>query len=326
VRYGILLAVIVALIVLASIAGADTLRLANGSTVSGAITEIKLKIGPIDKVLLRDSIRSIAFDKKRWQVVGSDGTRYVGTLNSVAILATAGELSFGGNSIREIDLENREAAPGAAPVPPVPAATKDDKAKGAGTTTEPGRAAVVLAREAPDKPLSPEQKKRLQDLVKRAGELRDAALAQVDKLAQTDYNGIRSDYQDKWKAACDEVDARKREYARYADTMVDTTPGSGKRQVTGSGLGIGIGRTKSVVPVSGPAADAYKALGEAELRRDQLATVIRGLKSAVADKANLRRERVRTYYLAIYRDLTAGKEIPEDAMDKIFDQAVTGVK
>ena len=306
-RHWVLLSV-VGLVFLPALASGDTLRLANSGKVAGTITELKLKIGPLEKAFSRDGIRSITFDKTSCQVIGSDGTKYIGSLDSVAIRSGAGELNFDGNSVRGVELETEagkpvEEPPAAPPAELPPTVVHENRMP-----------------EAPPPPLSPEQKRRFQGLLKKASELRDGALAQISQAAGAEYAVIKKEYLDKWKTACADMEARRKEYAKYADKM--TGPADNQREVGTRGLGIGIAQSRTVIPLTGPGADAYKEYMAALERRDKLASEIRARQAAVDERAALRRDRVRSYYFAIYRQLTAGKEVPVDAMGKIFEKAL----
>jgi hypothetical protein len=70
------------------------------------------------------------------------------------------------------------------------------------------------------------------------------------------------------------------------------------------------------------AAAAIAGLDAAEAKKSAIAAKVKSLKRAIAVRARLRKDLVLRYYDTICRHLINGKEIPEEAMTKVFDKAV----
>ena len=294
------------LVLLASPAGADTVRLSNKGEVAGSLTELTLRLGPIEKTFPRNEIVSVAFEKKRCQVQSTDGTKYIGKLESVVVRSDTGELTFTGDSVTAITLGEEPAA-----------GRPEDKDDQAAAEDDAGAVLKGLHLAEPGKeekaPLTPEQEKRAEELIQKAAELRDAALVRVDQAAAAEYDAIKSQYFEKWKAACEEAESRQVEYDKFV------APGA---PVETSGASQSLRRPLRAAPRTGLAAGAYEALSLSEARRNKLAEAIRTRQLSVKDRTELRKDRIQAYFSAIRRYLAAGNELPEDSMERIFDKAM----
>ena len=155
--------------------------------------------------------------------------------------------------------------------------------------------------------LTPAQKQKLRTVTA----LRDKCLKQADQLAAAEYEAIRDEYADKWRKASQEVEAL-RKAVRQSDKPV-RKPSESKPAA---------GSLSTVVPGGTPA----DALAAAQAKKDQLETAIKIQKAAVKDRADRRKERIYAFYTDICQQLIEGNTITQDAMRKIFEKALAGVK
>lgn len=263
--------------------------------------EVRLRIGPIEKTLSREQVASIKAEGENWHVVDSAETHYVGALESASIHCVAGKLTFGGKSVRGIELT-------ASLDPPMPSPGTKPARREPEARPEPAGAGPPTALA--------DERTRAADLLAVATKLRDAYLERAAKLEKTEYQKFKEKYLPEYEAACEEVKRRADAYAKFA--AKDDTTG---RQFDSGGLGLGLTRTTTITK-TGPAGEALQALELTEAKKRKLMLKIKTARDELAQVASARRDRIRAYCAAISRDLAAGKQISEEAMDKIYAQAL----
>jgi len=303
----LLLVAAVCVLFLCSAVKADTVHLSTGGKVVGTIARLELKLGPLTKVFSREQIGSIKNEDGKCKVVGkTDKTAYVGDVGSVSMRTVAGVLTFTGKSVKSVEFNE------ATKLKPNDKPQVDEK-------SDPVDDPLLRPDDKkPDKPqLTDEQRKELKRLVKVSAELRDEYLKKAKELEAAGYEAVRDKYAGRWDTVCQLVEEKRERYAKYAG-KIDTT---GRPSVTTGGLGVNMGRTTTVT-TSGAAAVAVQELNAAEAKKKSLAATIKAAKSAVKDRARLRREAVRRYSDAIYRALITGKEIPEDTIKEVYEKAL----
>ena len=293
---------VVRLLVRSRAAPGDTVHLANGGKVVGTVVRLTLAIGPLEKVFERGQMRALSCRRSRCEVMATDDTRYIGKVRSVVIRSVAGVLTFGAKSITAVELNDRtrREPDRAGPGPVVRTEPKPD-----------GAPAVELNVEPEPEP-GPKQKEQMAA----AAALRDGCLKRAEELATEEYAALKARYWDALRAAVEEVHAKRKDLAKYADKIDASAP-----QVKIDGLGMNMTRTRTVV-TSGPAAKALEEVQKTEAKRDLIVAKVKAEKAAIRQRKLLRTRRVTAYHGAVRRSLLKGRAITEDAMKKIFDKAI----
>jgi hypothetical protein len=275
----------------------DVVHLKDGGEVSGKITELTLRIGPVPKAFKRGQIASLRCGLKGCELTDAGKTRYLGQIASVSIRTVAGELTFIDKQIKSVEFG---ALPEKTPVP----------------KSEP----VVVPKVDKAPKLTEAERKELKALIVVAGKLRDEYIAKASKMRKAEWKKVGGMLRPKLEAAAADVKEKRKEYAKHATTSDEVKP-----QVNSGGLGVGFGRTTTVTK-AGPGASAMAAMSRAEAKVDAIKRAARDYKRKIDRRAGLRRETVRAYYYRFYRYLTTGRKVPEEVMREHFERALKKVK